>query len=285
MEKIKKGDVVGRKSYGQDILFTVERIIKNSNKEKIAILKGMTLRIEADAPLSDLVIIEKQRVNNNLRNLNDKLESRIKRYVETKEKNKHFTGGRFLGRTSGKEATGLILHLDGDRKYSEKSAKYYKKVGLNAIVRNVSESKQQYVITDLLNRYKPDVLVVTGHDGMIKNGTGYNDIYNYRNSKYFINTVLQAKKWVQKSGKDIAIFAGACQSYYEALVSAGANFASSPARVLIDFMDPLIVAEKIAITDEYKYITIKDIEDELRDGRNGIGGIGSRGKKHNVTFL
>lgn len=114
---------------------------------------------------------------------------------------------------------------------------------------------------------------------MIKNGTGYNDIYNYRNSKYFINTVKEAKKWVNATGKDLVIFAGACQSYYEALVSAGANFASSPARVLIDFMDPLVVAEKVATTDDYKYITINDIADELRDGTKGINGIGARGKK------
>ena len=132
---------------------------------------------------------------------------------------------------------------------------------------------------DLLNRYNPDILVITGHDGMIKNGTGYNDIYNYRNSKYFINTVKEAKKWVKNTGKDLVIFAGACQSYYEALVSAGANFASSPARVLIDFMDPLVVAEKVATTEDYKYITINDIADELRDGTKGINGIGARGKK------
>ena len=81
---------------------------------------------------------------------------------------------------------GKILHIDGDRKYSEKSTKYYKKLGLNAVVRNISENIQQYAIIDLLNRYKPDILVITGHDGMIKSGTGYNDIYNYRNSKYFI---------------------------------------------------------------------------------------------------
>ncbi len=119
--------------------------------------------------------------------------------------------------------------------------------------------------------------------GMIKNGTGYNDIYNYRNSKYFINTVREAKKWVNKTGKDLVIFAGACQSYYEALVSAGANFASSPARVLIDFLDPLVVAEKVATTEDYKYITINDIADELRDGTKGINGIGARGKR--VTTL
>ena len=66
---------------------------------------------------------------------------------------------------------------------------------------------------------------------------------------------------------------------------AGANFASSPARILIDILDPLIVAEKVAITDDIKYITIEDIEGELRDGRRGVGGIGARRKKkENLTL-
>ena len=60
---------------------------------------------------------------------------------------------------------------------------------------------------------------------------------------------------------------------------AGDNFASSPARILIDFMDPLIVAEKIATTREEQFITIQDIEEELRDGQRGISGVGGRGKK------
>lgn len=72
---------------------------------------------------------------------------------------------------------------------------------------------------------------------------------------------------------------GACQSYYEGLMMSGANFASSPARILIDFMDPLIVAEKIATTKEEKYVTIQDIAEELRDGQRGISGIGGKGKK------
>ena len=63
--------------------------------------------------------------------------------------------------------------------------------------------------------------------GMIKKGTGFNDIYNYRNSRHFINTVNEARKW-NKKGKNLAIFAGACQSYYEAIMASGANFASSP---------------------------------------------------------
>ena len=70
----------------------------------------------------------------------------------------------------------------------------------------------------------------------------------------------------------------ACQSYFEAIISAGANFASSPARILIDFLDPLIIAEKLAVTEKYKYVTIDDIAKELRDGKRGVSGIGANGK-------
>jgi len=126
--------------------------------------------------------------------------------------------------------------------------------------------------------YNPDILVITGHDGMIKKGTKYNDIHNYRNSGYFVDCVKQARNY-QDLKKDLVIFAGACQSYYEGLILAGANFASSPARILIDFIDPLIVAERVAITDEKKFLTINDIEGELRDGKRGISGIGANGKK------
>lgn len=59
---------------------------------------------------------------------------------------------------------------------------------------------------------------------------------------------------------------------------AGANFASSPARILIDFLDPLIIAEKVATTETYKFVTVEDVIKEIRDGRKGIGGIGSNGK-------
>ena len=73
---------------------------------------------------------------------------------------------------------------------------------------------------------------------------------------------------------------GACQSFFEAIMASGANFASSPARILIDFMDPLIVAEKIAITDRSRFVTINDIVNELRDGKKSIDGSGVMGKKH-----
>ena len=107
---------------------------------------------------------------------------------------------------------------------------------------------------------------------MIKKGYRYNDIYNYRNSKYFVKTVEEARRWEQGANR-LAIFAGACQSYFEAILEAGANFASSPARILIDFMDPLIIAQIIATTSEYKYVTMEDVRKDLRDGERGVGGI------------
>ena len=48
---------------------------------------------------------------------------------------------------------------------------------------------------------------------------------------------------------------------------------------MIDFIDPLIVAERIATTDSTRYLTIRDIKDELRDGEDGVSGIGAMGKK------
>ena len=79
--------------------------------------------------------------------------------------------------------TGKILHLDGDKRYSEKSRRYYQKKGLNAIVKNIPEYRQPKMIYDLLMYYTPDILVITGHDGMIKKEKGYADIYNYKNSR------------------------------------------------------------------------------------------------------
>ena len=41
MREIKKGDIVSRNSYGNDIIFSVKRIIKLANKKEVAILKGI----------------------------------------------------------------------------------------------------------------------------------------------------------------------------------------------------------------------------------------------------
>ena len=271
MSKIKKGDIVTRNSYNNDIVFHVENIIKQKNASPIAILKGVTLRIEASAYIEDLKLVDQDDVNRELERfeniINIKTNELLEKYNENIDKRKFIF----------EDNRGLILHLDGDKKYAEKSARVYEKFNLKAVVKNIRENRQPFEIRDLLNRYNPDIVIITGHDGMIKKGYNYNDIYNYRNSKYFIRTVEEARRWEQGENK-LAIFAGACQSYYEAIMEAGANFASSPARILIDFMDPLIIAEKIAVTPETKYISMADIRDSLRNGEKGISGVGTFGK-------
>ena len=274
MSEIKKGDIVSRKSYNHDVLFSVKNIIKINNK-RVAILRGLVERVVADSPIEDLKIADRTLVKNCLKNFDNKLEDRIQRKNNSSYKIGIITKD---SRTGEKLLTGKILHLDGDKKYAQKSYYYYKKLGLNAVVKTIPEYKQPKSIYSLLKIYKPDVLVITGHDGMIKRGTDYFDLYNYRNSRHFVETVKEARKYDAETGSKLVIFAGACQSYFEALISAGANFASSPARILIDFMDPLIVAEKVATTEKDKYITIDDIARELRDGKKGVEGIGSNGK-------
>lgn len=37
-------------------------------------------------------------------------------------------------------------------------------MGLTAIVKNIPESRQVVMANDLITRYKPDIVVVTGHD-------------------------------------------------------------------------------------------------------------------------
>lgn len=262
--KIKKGDFVARISYGKDILFVIDRIIKLKNGTTYAILKGVTVRIEADAPIEDIEKVELNRVINAEKMAEKLLMQRIKNKAE---KYRNYS-----------VKTGKILHLDGDRRYSEKSARYYKKMGLDAVVKNIPENKQPLMVRKLLEKYNPDILVITGHDAMLKKGMNYSNIYNYRNSGNFINTVRESRKWARSSNK-LVIFAGACQSFFEALIEAGADFASSPGRILIDFIDPLIVAERVAITDRNKFVSSYEIAREIKEGEKGISGVGAMGKK------
>ena len=162
---IKKGDIVGRKSYGKDVFFIVDNVLKTRLNNKFAILKGLNIRIMADSPTDDLEIINKNDVLDSIKRSDIDLEERIK-IAKNKVNNT-------LKRQ--KIYTGKILHLDGDRKYSEKSAKYYNRVGLNAIVKNIAENKQANVVIPLLNKYNPDILVITGHDAMLKNGSNFNN--------------------------------------------------------------------------------------------------------------
>lgn len=157
MNKIKKGDIVVRKSHGKDIMFYVKRIIK-TKKDTIVILCGLAERIEADSNIDDLELVEKEKIQKKLLDEKEKIKKRIDKKYEigiiSKEEN----------RLKEKIITGKILHLDGDKRYSQKSYNYYKKLGLDATVKNIPEYKQPKVVYQLLKIYKPDILIVTGHD-------------------------------------------------------------------------------------------------------------------------
>ena len=43
------------------------------------------------------------------------------------------------------------------------------------------------------------------------------------------------------------------------------------------------MAQTIATTESTKYVTIKDMENDLRDGIKGVNGIGAMGKKKIVV--
>jgi spore coat assemly protein len=56
MSDIKIGDIVARKSYDSDIFFRVVEIQVRDNVRNF-IIKGVSYRIQADAPESDLILI------------------------------------------------------------------------------------------------------------------------------------------------------------------------------------------------------------------------------------
>ncbi len=158
MNDIKKGDIVARKSHNKDIIFVVDLVINN----QIAILSGITTRLKADSDLEDLEKVDKEQVINTYKKMVARLDDKINKRPKMQY--------GLLKRSNKITYTGRILHLDGDKRYSEKSSMYYKKMGLTAIVKNISESKQVVMANELISRYNPDIVVITGHDRYDKVG-------------------------------------------------------------------------------------------------------------------
>ena len=78
MKHLRKGSIVVRKSHRKDIIFKVEKIIKTHNNQ-IALLRGITERVEADSPIEDLEIISKQEVLDSIRLSDLDLQNRIEK--------------------------------------------------------------------------------------------------------------------------------------------------------------------------------------------------------------
>lgn len=244
----KIGDLVTRISHKHDIVFKIVNFSEN-----IVYLKGVDLRLYADADIKDLM---KSNV------VSDKTDSEIIR-----ENLENFR----LDRSEYFYLPGRILHIDGDKEYLDRCMSFYENVSIKANGICLEEFDMADRIGELLSEFKPDIVVVTGHDSFNTRKDN-----KYQNTDNFIAAVKEARKY-EKSQDKLIIIAGACQSNYEELIKAGANFASSPKRINIHALDPAIIASSLAFSDRNKSIDLIKIIEKTKYGSDGIGGIITNG--------
>ena len=245
--QIKKGDYVTRNSYGNDTVFKVINVV-----DDMVYLKGVEVRLYADAKITDL-----------------KLEENI---VEDETLDEVDIKDELLTRGDYFYLPAKVLHIDGDEDYLNRCLKFYKRNGILAIGKKINEKNVYEQIPMLLKEYKPDIVIITGHDAYFRKKGDINDLNNYKNSAYFVKAVKACRRY-EKSHEKLVVIAGACQSNYEELIKAGANFASSPKRVNIHALDPAIIASTISLTERNKEIDLKKLLDKTKYKEEGMGGI------------
>jgi len=275
------GDLVVRKSYGRDVTFKIIDI-KDTGNGVVYTIKGINLRVVADSPEEDLEVVKDENSTEREIALNRKVNTSIKKILSTRGTFNHLyrytkvaadntNKGLAFGRP------GRILHIDGDSQYLEVCLKVYKQLSLDVVGKVIPEQEQPNKVVELIKLVKPDIVVLTGHDAVSKDVRDYTDLSNYRNSKYFVEAVSKIRDY-EPAYDDLVIFAGACQSCYEAILDAGANYASSPSRVLIHCLDPVFICEKIAYANIEKVVSIQEALSTTITGTKGIGGLQTRGK-------
>lgn len=271
------GDLVTRISHGGDLVFQVVRV---DIERGIAILRGRDKRLMADAPLDDLTLFTGEITRTEDRG--DRLRQKVfHQLIASDHLGRHGELDRAVVEvmTVYGEMYGTVLHLDGDQGYLAECLAKYDELNIVANGYYIDEEEQPLRIKELLLKHRPDVLVITGHDGMKRDGG--TEINNYYNSRYFIESVHRAREVVPDKDS-LVIFAGACQSYYEALIEAGANFASSPKRINIHTFDPVRVAETIVRTSIKEVVSLTAVIEHSITKSEGVGGIESRGKMRRV---
>lgn len=243
----KVGDIVTRKSHNNDIVFKIIGIDGN-----VVLLKGVDLRIYVDSYIDDLVL--------------SKVKSTDDSIIEDNLKNIN------IDRDSYFYLPGKVLHIDGDNEYLDRCMNFYNKMGVKANGVMISENVINKKVLSLLKEYRPDILVITGHDAFFNRNSDKNNIRNYQNSINFVSAIKEARRY-EKNQDKLIIIAGACQSNYEELIKAGANFASSPKRINIHALDPAIIASSIAFSDRNQSIDLINVIEKTKYGSDGIGGI------------
>ncbi|MDQ0196028.1 sporulation peptidase YabG [Paenibacillus wynnii] len=276
------GDLVVRKSYGGDVTFRVEHIVQNK-----AVIKGTEFRLLADSPLHDLIQVPPTRTTER----GQRAQIKARESLTLLQKDRLEQSQRSLGAAIGawtqqvpKEAShfevpGKVLHLDGDPAYLNKSLSLYEQLRIPAEGHHVHESAMADTLFRLLPRVRPDIVVITGHDGVLKQHHAAYDLYSlssYKNSQNFV-TAIQIARDYERNFDALTIVAGACQSHFEALLGAGANFASSPGRILIHALDPVYIAAKASFTSIRDTVNLNDVLNHTISGSQGVGGIETRG--------
>ena len=241
------GDLVTRKSYDNDIVFKITGI-----EGGVYLLTGVTIRLFADAPVDDLNHFNSDKV--------DDFSPEIEEY-------------RKLERDSYFYLPGKVVHVDMDELFLDRCMKFYKKNKLKAYGILSSENSLTNDVIENIKKYNPDILVITGHDSFNRREKRDG---KYKNTNRFIDAVKAARRH-ESSHEKLIIIAGACQSNYEELIKAGANFASSPKRINIHALDPAIIATCIAFSDKNNNIDLIKILDKTNYGSDGIGGIITKG--------
>lgn len=274
---MKEGDIVVRKSYNRDLIFKIVGFSKDENNKKVAILKGVAFRLIADAYLEDLELVEENDtrgilIDKNVQNL------LYRSVVDARERQSLYRGAPKLQPSSNVYGIpGKVLQIDGDKEYLKICLDVYTELGIPAVGVAIPEVNQYKEVRALLEKHKPDILVITGHDAITSKKGNLKDINNYRNSYNFIKCVKEARKW-QPDFDGLVIFAGACQSNYEQIIRAGANYASSPGRIMIHALDPVFIVEKIACSRIDMVVPIEEVIEQTITGYKGIGGSETRGK-------
>jgi len=227
------GDIVARKSYKKDITFKIVDQ-QETDKGTVYILKGINLRIVADSMVDDLELVPKDDVRENDKVFDKKVNTSIKKVLMNRlNANKKFRSPNIernkeikIKEVKNKEVAfgrpGKVLHIDADSEYMNTCLKVYKQLSIQAVGAVIPEKDQSTYVVELIKNVRPDIVVITGHDGMLKGAKNYLELSNYKNSKYFVDTVAKIRTY-QPNYDDLVIFAGACQSCYEAILDAGAH--------------------------------------------------------------
>ena len=246
------GDLVSRISYKHDVVFKIVGFEGNT-----VFLKGVDLRLIADCEVDDLVKVS---------DIIDEDQKIIEANVRDIK----------IDRSQYFYLPGKILHIDGDSEYLERCMKFYDDLKVKANGISLNEDDIPYRIFDLLQEFQPDIVVITGHDAYYSKKRDVGDLNNYQNTINFIDAVKVARKY-EKSQDKLIIIAGACQSNYEELIKAGANFASSPKRINIHALDPAIIASSLALADKNQSIDVVHLVEKTKYGKDGVGGIITNG--------